>query len=167
VLGNLWFEIIIRKVLNYGNFPGGFMFKRVLIVTLVLAFSGLAHAVNCERIQSKISRIEGRQSSGKPFRAGKLQRLKDKYQALCVNKISKQEWKSQRQANRGQYRSANKCGRLASRLARAQQSGKQVRIDRILGKMQQHGCPQGGAAGGFEAPAVEAYEAPAGVEADF
>jgi hypothetical protein len=132
------------------------MFKRVLIVTLVLAFSGLAHAVNCERIQSKISRIEGRQASGKPFRAGKLQRLKDKYQALCVNKISKQEWKAQRQANRGQYKSANKCGRLNRKLAKAQSRGKQRRIDKIMARMQKHGCGIEGGVGTAVAQPLEA-----------
>lgn len=119
------------------GFQGERMFKKLILASIATLFVSSAYAgFDCGKLQSKIQKVESRPN----HRAGKLQRLKDKYQAICVEGKSKQDWKAMRQERRGSYQSANRCGRLQRKLARAQQNGKQQKIDKILGKMQQHGC---------------------------
>jgi len=97
------------------------------MTALMLMTSFSAFAVNCEKLKQRADSAK---------RAGKSARLNDKYQALCVDKISKDEWKQKREGNKSQY----KCANLKQRLEKVTSKGKQGRADKIRQKMAAAGC---------------------------
>jgi hypothetical protein len=98
-----------------------------VMTALMLMTSFSAFAVNCEKLKQRAESAK---------RAGKAARLNDKYQALCVDKVSKDEWKQKKQANKSQY----KCANLKQRLEKVSAKGKQGRAAKIQQKLADLGC---------------------------
>jgi hypothetical protein len=99
---------------------------KLLILVLVM-ISSSAFAVNCEKLKTRADSAK---------RHGKKLRLSDKYQALCLDKVSKSDWQQKKKSNKSQY----KCANLKQRLAKVNAKGKQGRAQNLQKKIQELGC---------------------------